>query len=710
MANSGVTIVVAGEDKSGSVLDAVKAHLQEVQRRAEATDNTLRDVGTHSVPAMAAASASVRVLDGNFNNLMRAEERFLSTLPGASALMQAAFPFIGVFAVATGIYRAASAATEYIQKNREMARTIEEGFGSANLAYQKSNDELAVTNDKLQSAIDKIEKHPNNGLKLALDEDRVAADSLALSLEADNQKIAELMSKNTVSFWGNLATGVRTTADAEGLFKGYQEQARQITYAGEEKVRVATAAGNLDAAQKARTETQNSLYAAQHDWLSKINSKLTEIQGQRDETNAVLARHGVKPTDKDDAAVNDLLGLRAAISGQMDRSELTAANQKLQVEKDTLEAKREQAALADAEQKKQQEWLTKVQNLGIGNSPVASQEQARQGAKLYEEMEKQQDSSMKVMEQGYFNDAEARAEADVKASKEQIATLREVQEERMRAASDDTAIATRTAEFQERMGQLSAAGRIDAIRRASTEELEIKVNALQQMAALDAMNPDNPEKVQKDLDQIKELQQRHAQEMIELDQQQALARKAAADGYLHDILDPLMNKPKSIEDAFKKMADNILKSLEKVAEKRMIDAIDGGGNAGSDASPHGGLGAAGMRKSGGFMGAVGGLLGALTGRTRAGKASNGGLATGAGTIPDAVTGSLQQGRGGSGGSGVVVNLITQGTPQTVDSSGSSGGGNQLEQQVISIVLKDASTLGPMSRAITGAGSMLGSSS
>ena len=54
----------------------------------------------------------------------------------------------------------------------------------------------------------------------------------------------------------------------------------------------------------------------------------------------------------------------------------------------------------------------------------------------------------------------------------------------------------------------------------------------------------------------------------------------------------------------------------------------------------------------------------------------------------------------------MINLITQGTPQAVDSSGSSGGG-KLEQMIVSIVLKDADTLGPMSQAIGGGINMLG---
>ncbi|WP_446744299.1 hypothetical protein [Silvibacterium acidisoli] len=704
MPNNSVTIVVAGEDRSGQVLDVVQKHLEDVRKKAEATDRALSGIGSHMVPQMAAASASVRLLDGDFSHLMRAEERFLSMLPGASALFQAAFPVIGVIAVATGIYKAAEATEQYIQKNREMGRTIQQAWGDANLAYEKSNDELAVTNDKLEVAIAKLEKKPANGLKLALDEAKVSADNLALSLESDNSKLAELMSKNSIGFLGNLATGMRPTKDAEDLFKGYREQVRDITYAGDERARAAKTAED---AQAARTQTQNQLYAAQTQWLDRVNQKLKEVTAQRDEENAELAKHGVSPSGGHDALINDLKGMRTAISSQMDRTDLTNQNESLQKQKDLLEAKKQTADVAEAERKREAEWLTKVQNLGIGPTPQAQQARLKDAAKLQEQMDKQQQESVDQLTESYLKAEETKAQAAVKSSKEEIQALREVQEERIRTASDDMQIAARTADFQMRMGQITAAQRVAAIKQASEIEYQTKLNALEQMRYLDALDPDNPEKVQKDLDQIKELTQRHQEEMLEMDQQEALRKRSIAAGYLHDIFDPLMDRPKSISDAFKKMADNILRDLSRVAEDKMIngvlDSFAFSGGQGKSAPARAAAG-----QASGIGGFFSGIVGKLTGRG-AQKASNGGLASGAGTLADGTTSLLQQGRNATGSGGApVINIINTGTPQAVQSSGSSGGG--LEQQIISIVLKDADSLGPMSRGIGGAISQLGSSS
>ena len=301
------------------------------------------------------------------------------------------------------------------------------------------------------------------------------------------------------------------------------------------------------------------------------------------------------------------------------------------------------------------------------------------------------------------------SEAGEKALKEQIDAMREVQEERIKQAGDALALAERTTEYEVRMGRMSASERVAALRDAANQELAIKTDALQKIAGLDATSDsDSPEKVQKDLDQIKELQAKHDAEMEQLAEQAAERRKAIMDQFVSDILDPLMNKPKSIEDAFKKMGESIEKTLQKIAEHRIesllsgvLDGDGGKGAAGGFASAKG--------SSGGFGGIVGGLLGKLSGMGSefgGAKASNGGLSTGAGTLPDSVASGLLQGRGTGAGGGVVVNLITQGTPQTVDSSGSQGNG-QLEQMIVSIVLKDADTLGPMSQGIGGAIQMMG---
>ena len=58
----------------------------------------------HGVPQMAAASASMRALEGNFTNNIRAGERFLTMIPGIGAALQAAFPVVGAVVLGTALF------------------------------------------------------------------------------------------------------------------------------------------------------------------------------------------------------------------------------------------------------------------------------------------------------------------------------------------------------------------------------------------------------------------------------------------------------------------------------------------------------------------------------------------------------------------------------------------------------------------------------
>lgn len=173
------------------------------------------------------------------------------------------------------------------------------------------------------------------------------------------------------------------------------------------------------------------------------------------------------------------------------------------------------------------------------------------------------------------------------------------------------------------------------------------------------------------------------QSITDVDQSMQKLKSSLVDDLL-PVFQELETSPKKWSDAFRQAGNMIEGDMMKIANQHIMEALSGG--------PHGG----------GPGGVMGGLLAKLTHRG-AGKASNGGFSAGAGTIADAATSLLKQGHGSGGGP--VVNIINQGTPQQAVSTGSSGGG--LEQHIISVVLKDADTLGPLTKALGGGIKMLG---
>ncbi len=703
--NGEVVIIVAGDDQSGAVLQAVETNLARVQARAQAAGNSLAMAGEHAVPAMAAASASVRVLDGDFTHLMRAEERFLSSLPGIQTLMQAAFPVIGLVAVAEGLYRGEEAARKFIETTRQMGETITTGFAEANLSVEKNNDSLRVSNDRLAMEIAKLEKKPANGLKLALDEARLSADDLAESLIKDNDRIAELMKKNSVSWLAGAFTGQASTEAPESDAKDYQKKSDDLAYEGARRQKEAKTA---EESRAARVETQNQLYKLQSETLSKISSKIKNLTEDSKDID-IYGNHTSKTNKYNQAQTDDYKGLYTSIANQQDSVGVRSTQQQEQTEKGIADAKHQQgeidkenARAAEQERKKEEAWLEKVQKMGVGSSQTAGYAQQKVAAEL---LEKSHEESIRMADQeaeAWVKSQETQAQAAVKASEREIQAAREAQESRMKAASEQYQGVEQDTAFGVKTGSMSESDRMQALRQAAQEEYNIKLNAMQQELSLDALDPNNPEKVQRDLDQIVAMKTAYSRQMITLDQQEAEQRRAAQTKVLSDVLDPLMEGTKTLTQRFKDMADSIVKDLERIAEQKAIEGILGGLNGGGGGQ---GAGAGGAQRSGG-LGGVGGLLGGLLGGIFGGKskASNGGLATGAGTAADSITSGLQQGKT-DGSGGVAVTIINQGTAQTVASSGSTGGG--MEQQVITLVLKDADTLGPMTQALRGAIGMLG---
>ncbi len=674
MPNNSVVVVIGGEDKSGAVLDQVEKHLVSLRARAAETDAALTHMGEGMVPRMAAASAFTRSLDGDFSHLMRAEERFLSTLPGMANLMQAAFPVIGIAAVGYGLYRAADGAYNLYEKWLDV--------GAAVRAY---DDELTKASDKDWANFDSLETADERITQMTAHMQSLNQTIVALkpstadwlkALTGDPGAIANLASEMT----GRKAASDELWKNQAQLDEGTKKRIELEHKAALQKIQ------DDHAITASRLQGEEAIRNRESEQLAIAKENLDYKQKLRDATIEQDKGYSARNPGKH-------LDIPAADTGLSEYNET--------VRKITGTAGGELDKAGAEALKKQTEWIDRLRK--------SAAEQEKRGNREDEQQLSEMTRLNGEIDKSVAESQKKTSEVGEKALKEQIDAMREVQEERIKQAGDAMALAERTTEFEVRMGRMSASERVAALRDAANQEVAIKTDALQKIAGLDATSDSgSPEKVQKDLDEIKELQERHDQEMEQLAEQAAERRKAITDQFVNDILGPLMDRPKSIEDAFKKMGESIEKTLEKIAEHRIESLLSGvlDGDGGKGAA--GGSGSA-KGPSGGFGGIVGGLLAKLSGfgsEFGGAKASNGGLSTGAGTLPDSTASGLLQGRGTGAGGGVVVNLITQGTPQTVDSSGSQGNG-QLEQMIVSIVLKDADTLGPMSQGIGGAIQMMG---
>ena len=284
-------------------LAALKSDI--LARSTEEVGKAMESAGHATVSQMQAASASIRLVEGGMTNNVRAVERFISTLPGVGTALQNIFPLVGGLAFVGLIAKMGSEFYKFASSGSEAAKAITREFEEMNDATRKSGVELDITSDKLGNAIAKLEHRPENGLKLALDEDRKAAYELTGELDKASQKLDELMKKNSVGFLkqvAGLAIGrnVSMTTGSEGVVRGAFSDVRNADRqamsaednakpgADADRVRLANRTlqtGALDRAiQKINTELQ-AVYARQKSDTDKtdFSAQTSLLEGSLDQ-------------------------------------------------------------------------------------------------------------------------------------------------------------------------------------------------------------------------------------------------------------------------------------------------------------------------------------------------------------------------------------------------------------------------------------------
>ena len=132
---------------------------------------------------------------------------FISSMPGVGAALSAAFSGIAVVVLIGVIVEAIKKVVEFhenLEKLREAPERIQAEFARLTGATKTANDEMRVTNDRLENAIAKLEHRPQNNLKLAIDEAAVAADHLSEKMDKALRSFADVAIKNAPGVFANI--------------------------------------------------------------------------------------------------------------------------------------------------------------------------------------------------------------------------------------------------------------------------------------------------------------------------------------------------------------------------------------------------------------------------------------------------------------------------------------------------------------------------
>ena len=346
--------LTAGTAAFISDLDKANTKVAQFGRQGAANMQAFGHAGVTSVQA---TSGSLRLLEGNFNNNIRATEVFLSNTLGLGGALKTAFPLVGGLAFAGLMSELIGKATDFFVKIQQAPERIAGMFRELNAPLRSANDEMRVANDRLEIEIAKLEGKRQNTLKLALDEAKVAADKLADSLDQDLSKMNKLIDEQNVSVWKRLL-GQASTQDVKQEFAGggilgstgyggFRGQIAGISDEGNDKIREAKTLKEKDAAQTAMNTRLLSAYGSE---LSKVNSLLSETQKKQavfsqpmasgigsDAHKANLARVG---EEDQSARIEVLKGVRRQLQEEADSIRMRASNTDLTAQKEKLQADR----------------------------------------------------------------------------------------------------------------------------------------------------------------------------------------------------------------------------------------------------------------------------------------------------------------------------------------------------------------------------------
>lgn len=248
-----------------------------------AAQEELATSGGHAVSQMAATSGAVRVFEGALP--IRAVENFLTKTLGLGPIISAAFPIIGAVAFGEVIGEVAEKAYKAYENAEQAGTRITESFQKTNDTLRTANDSLDITNDKLENTLAKLEHRPQNGLALALDEARQAADQLAKSIDNDIDKVDELMKKNKVSLFGQILGKSSTDGDAKQI-TAYDQRIKGIISSYTDTIDDATNRGASQSNIAEIKQKELTKLEASYGEASKIiGDKLRDIEAAQETFN-----------------------------------------------------------------------------------------------------------------------------------------------------------------------------------------------------------------------------------------------------------------------------------------------------------------------------------------------------------------------------------------------------------------------------------------
>jgi len=294
-----------------------------------------------SASSMRENAAVVRAFSGDLKGSNRELAMILTNSLGLGPVLTAAFKVAGPAILAVSVVDLGIKVKKAFDDIRELPEKITGAFRTLSNSLRASNDELSLSNAKIENEIAKLEKKPENKLAEALEEARVEADRLADSLDRDLSALNKALKENEPGWWSKAASWFAnvTTGPAAGLtqeiggaagFGGFTGKIDKITAEGNAAMDRALAEKNVKAEESARREMNRRLAEEYGKELQAVAERLKPIQkdakGYFIPVGTMGQQQAVPAGD-----VEMLRHLQSVLKQQEDHAKLLSQNQELTV-------------------------------------------------------------------------------------------------------------------------------------------------------------------------------------------------------------------------------------------------------------------------------------------------------------------------------------------------------------------------------------------
>lgn len=327
--------------------DPLKRGLDGVTKQFRGLQASAQQMGHGTVSSMQAASASIRLLEGGITGNIRAAERFIGLIPGIGSALQAAFPIVGGLALAGVFVRIGMEAAKFVQKMNEIPANPFEGLISS---AKLSNDQLAISNDRLAMEIAKLEHKPTNGMALALDQARESSDKLFESLTKANAAFAEANGKDNIGAFKGMWTGMAWTDTANKTIAHARSGVQAVTADHQPAIDDALESGNQENVKQAREALMVDLQKAYAQQDAELRAGLAYAQSRQKDHNSNFssAADFSKVIEKYQSALAQSANEQKEAGGNYGQSVMQPKKDALDAAKaNQEEAKRQQEAIVE---------------------------------------------------------------------------------------------------------------------------------------------------------------------------------------------------------------------------------------------------------------------------------------------------------------------------------------------------------------------------